>query len=362
MRNVPILKYLVALVLTGSTAFSIAPAQQAEESGTADETRTVDGYAAMVNDRVVLESDVQAAAIPLLRNLARTLETRLRELQLTGENEPDLEAQRKITEEFNVRAEEERNRALEYLIERHLIVEEFERNEGKVPDRMIDDHIQRIIDDNFGGDRSLLVDKLRQEQLSFEEFRAQRRDDLVSTLLQQQELSDLPSVSPQEVYALYESRQDRYRQPAMVDLSGIALSQGETDEERKTKRGQADTLRQRLLEGEDFATLAKAHSEGRRAQRGGHWGWRVTEDNRPEMIEAIKSTPTGGITDVIEIETDEGGGWFYILHVGGRKEPAVTPFEQVRDDLRAELEGKAGDETYRAWIKRLKEHHFVQIF
>ena len=198
--------------------------------------------------------------------------------------------------------------------------------------------------------------------MSFEEFKAKRRYDLISTLLQLQVLGDLPSVSPQEVYALYEARRDSYVQPAKVELSGIALSRGETEEERKTKRDQAESLRQRLLDGEDFATLAREHSEGRRAQSGGDWGWRAVEDSQPEMVEAIKSTPTGAITEVIEIETDEGVGWFYILRVGGRREASVIPFEQERDDLRAELEGKAGDETYRAWIERLKKHHFVQIF
>ena len=356
MRRRPFHHGLARLAFAG--AVGLACAAGAQES---NENRRVDGYAALVNDRVILQSDVDMTAIPLLRNLARTLDARLREVQLANQDDPNLEEQQRITEEFNARAQEAREQALEALIERYLIVEEFERQEGELPDRVINDHIQRIIDDRFEGDRSKLVDSLRQEQITFDEFKEQRREDLISTLLRQQELRNLPSVSPQEVLALYESRLERYRQPAEVKLSGITLSLGETEEERDTKRLLAEGLRRRLLDGEDFASVARAHSEGRRAEEGGEWGWRVPSDLRPEMAKAIEQTPTGQISEIVEMATEQGD-WLYILRVEARKESTLIPFEQVRDDLRAELEETAREETYRAWIERLKTHHYVKIF
>lgn len=329
---------------------------------TEEESTPVDGYAAMVNNHVILQSDVDMAAGPHVRNLARTFEARMREMQLLQEDPPSEEEQREMMREFNEMTREARSQALDSLIERFLIVDEFKRQEGELPERMVQDQIQRIVEDRFEGNRSMLEDSLSQFQMTYEEFKEQTREDLIANLLRHQEVGKLPSVSPKEVLAFYESRlEERYRQPEAVRLSGIALAQGETDEEKAAKRGLAEELRGQLLDGADFATLAREKSDGRNAEEGGDWGWRPLDDWLPELRRAIEQTPVGQISEIIETETDQGG-WYYLLWVDARKEATVIPFEQVRDDLREELEEMKSQETYRAWIERLKKHHYLKVF
>jgi parvulin-like peptidyl-prolyl isomerase len=346
-------------------AFLVAASSVLVTAGSAwaqtDDAMRVDGYAALVNKHVILQSEVDMAAAPHIRNLARTFEARLRDMEISQEEPPSQAEQQELMREFNEMSREARTRALDALIERYLIVEEFERQDGELPDRVLQDQIQRIIDDRFEGDRSKLVESLQQFQMSFEDFEQQTREDLIAALLRRQELSNLQGVSPQEVLALYRSRIDRYRQPEEVKLKRIALARGDTEQAVAAKRARAEEIRQALLDGGDFAALARDASEGSRADQGGDWGWKTVADLRPELAAATKATPIGQVSEVVEVETDDGG-WLYILQVEARKDAGVTPFEQVRDDLRLELEETVREETYRAWIERLKKHHYVKIF
>ena len=98
----------------------------------AAEPMTIDGYAAIVNQHVITVGQVMELVLPMEEKLRSVYSGR------------ELAAKRVAAYSNGVQR----------LIEQRLIVEEFNKNGGQLPERLVDDRINEIIHDRFGGNRS----------------------------------------------------------------------------------------------------------------------------------------------------------------------------------------------------------------
>ena len=122
-------------------------------------------------------------------------------------------------------------------------------------------------------------------------------------------------VSSGEVKRFYEANKDSLpEKPAGVRLAHILLD---------TQPGQAtgDSLlqyigliRQKAIEGEDFALLAKAYSDDPSSTEGGDLGWFSRGEMVPEFEEAAFGLQPGQISDVVETQFG-----FHVIRGTGRK-------------------------------------------
>jgi peptidyl-prolyl cis-trans isomerase SurA len=307
-----------------------------EPRARAPRTIPVDAYAAIVNGRVILVSDVMMAVRPI---------------------EEQLRASFYSPDELRARLREAYDEALQELVARALIVEEFDSRGGALPDRVINDHLGEVVRERFNNDHVELLQALTAQQLTFEEWRAQIRDQLIVSILRRQEVIDRISISPTDIERRYQERLDEFRIPEQVKLRMISLNRGETEQEHETKRRQANELRERLVFGENFAALARQYGEGSRAGRGGDWGWMAPGDLRPELAAVARQLEPGRISDVIETEDQ-----YYLLLVEARRAAGATPLEEVSASLRDDLWREAYEQLNRTWIGHLRQKHFVKTF
>jgi len=105
--------------------------------------------------------------------------------------------------------------------------------------------------------------------------------------------------------------------PPWVELHGIFRYVHTFDPMETRQRQQSETinLRDRLLRGEDFATLAKEFSQGGSKRLGGPLGRRYLDMNQTEDVSLNELAP-GAISPVI---TTENGYWVYRLDAKGRE-------------------------------------------
>lgn len=295
----------------------------------------VDGFAAMVNDRVITVSDV----LNFVQPIERELRTRY-----TGEA-------------LRSRVLEAYNSSLNALIERALIIEEFTRLEGNIPDPFVDDRIQEIILDRFQGDRTAFLQALNEDGSTLDEWRDEVRNQLIISILRRQEVLMHIAVPPRTVRETYEARRDQYRTPEEVKVRMIVLNKGETETETTVKRQEAESVLEKLRGGADFAETAMAVSEGSRASRGGDWGWIEPAILRPELAGALENLQPGEISEVIESEDA-----FYLVTLDGRKQASYKSFADVQADIEMELRRAEEERLHRAWIDRLRQRHVVRTF
>lgn len=294
-----------------------------------------DGFAALVNDRVVTVSDV---------------------LMLVQQGEPQRQAlyegaelERKRKQDFEA--------ALNALIDQALILEDFEQQEAVIPERAVDEYLESMIRERFDNDRGAFLAGLAEERMTLEDYRKQIRDRLIIMVSRQQILRGNIFVAPSAARKVYEERADVYGAPESVHMRMMTFKAGQAEEEQAARRADAESIRAQLADGADFAELAMAHSQDSRAKQGGDWGWVAVRDLAPAFAEALKPLQPGDLSDVIS-----SGGDLYILKLEDRRESSVRPFDEVKDQIEKELRTAEEERIYREWIARLRKKHSVKIF
>ena len=136
------------------------------------------------------------------------------------------------------------------------------------------------------------------------------------------DLDDGTPLSEEAVTAYYEANTLSFMAPELRQLRQIFLEKGESEET-------AQALYRRLQEGEDFAELARAHSQDSLSrERGGEVGW-VAADDLPEDLGALVfSLEPGKASEPI---TTERG--MYLLEVQALEPSRLRPLEEVRDQV-----------------------------
>jgi peptidyl-prolyl cis-trans isomerase SurA len=295
----------------------------------------IDGYAATVNNRVITVGDVLEMIQPVEEQLRLTY---------TGQ-----ELENRISTAYS--------NALESLIDRALIIEEFAAQGGSLPDRYVDDRLESFIRDRFLGDRGAFLEALSEQQITLENWRNDLKDRLTVNLLRRQEVQDKVRISPTQVRARYDANEAKYRTDEQVRISMILLNRGESDSEHAVKLEEASKLVERIRGGEDFAVLAREASEGAKATDGGDLGWIKTADMRAELKTAVAAMKPGEISDPVE-----AGDELYIIKLDEFRAAGLIPFEEVRKELEDDAREAEAERLYKAWIDRLRRKFYVQVF
>lgn len=295
----------------------------------------IDGYAAVVNDRVITVSDVLGLVEPVRAQLETTYS--------------GLELEEKLDDAYQG--------ALESLVERALVLEDFKEQGGSLPEQAINDQVAALIRERFDNDRAAFLATLAQERVTLEEWREETKNRMIYTLMRRREVQDRVVVTPREVREAYENQAGQYRTPEQVKLRLIVLQKGETESDQAVKRQEAEQTRAKLVAGADFAETAKLVSEGNKASEGGDMGWLEPSSLRAELAAAAATLEPGRVSDVLD-----AGDAFYILKVEARKNAAVIPFNDVKDQIEGELKKAEEARLYAQWIGRLKNKYYVRVY
>ncbi len=296
-----------------------------------------DGFAAIVNERVITVGDV--------REFAQAGELQMRDA-FAGE-------------ELKRRRQELFNNARDLLIEQALIVEEFNALGGQIPDRVVDDRIKDFIVERFENDRAKFLAALAEDQITLDEWRARVRERIIVSLLRRQEVLDRVKIAPASLLAAYNARAEAWAVPARAKLRLIVLRLPENADAAavEERRQLAIRARGRVVAGESFADIAREISQDGKAAAGGDWGLREPADFSEPLRSVIERLAPGEVSD--PLETPEA---FYLAVVEERQPARVRPLEEVRAELESELRQAEADRLYQRWIERLKRRFYVQLF
>jgi peptidyl-prolyl cis-trans isomerase SurA len=171
-------------------------------------------------------------------------------------------------------------------------------------DRALDDHITRISGQYENNDAFLAA--LAQEGLTLRELRKKLRPEVKNQLLKQRvmqrKLSSI-SVSRHEVEEFYNNFQDSIpTQPEAAKLAHILLTVDPAPEVEDSVKQLAQELRQKILDGADFATISARYSSMGAGENGGDLGYVSREDVVPEFARAAFNLSVGDISGVIKTQ------------------------------------------------------------
>lgn len=121
-------------------------------------------------------------------------------------------------------------------------------------------------------------------------------------------------------------------------------------------RTEAETLRERVLAGGDFAELARAHSDDPgSANKGGDLGWAPARAYNPAFAKQVRDLEIGEISEPFQ----SSEGW-HIVEVLDRRTRDQTE-ERRRNRARQALARRKIEEEGETWLRRLRDEAYVEI-
>ncbi|WP_353251967.1 peptidylprolyl isomerase [Salinisphaera sp. PC39] len=140
-----------------------------------------------------------------------------------------------------------------------------------------------------------------------------------------------------------------------VKARHILLELNEIRDDERARR-EAEKLRERILAGDDFAELARQHSDDPgSANQGGDLGWAPAEAYNPAFAERLRQLEAGEISEPFK----SPNGW-HIVEVLDRRERDQTE-ERRRARARQALGRRKVEEEGEVWLRRLRDEAYVEI-
>ncbi|WP_038053457.1 peptidylprolyl isomerase [Thioalkalivibrio sp. ALJ1] len=251
----------------------------------------------------------------------------------------DVITQRELVERMNLVAQqmiERGNRppdqdTLARQVMERLIVERVQLQEADRVGINIDEMTLNRAMENIARENRMNLPQLRQalmqDGVDFNAFREQIRHELTVNQLQRRQVDQRIRVSDQEIADLIASesgaidRGVRYRIAQIM----VALPQGADARQIAEAREKATAIRERVREGEDFATVAISESEGPQALEGGDLGWRSAGEIPTVFAREAVLMRTGEVSDVLRSPSG-----FHIMKLLDREGGDQTRVQQTR--------------------------------
>lgn len=307
--------------------------------------QVVDGIAAIVNEKVITFSEVRRLVEPTEQQLRAT--------------SSGLELMEKV--------KEARLSALKSLIERALIIQQFEKAGFFIPDSIIESRLKEVIATQYSGDRNALIKTLQANGVSMSAFKEELKGQMIVQAMRHRNISSIVIVSPFKIEQYYQENISQFMEPKQVKLRMIFLRPALFKEKRLTADGKeeeydpqyqlAQDLRRKLNMGSDFAELAQQYSEGAQRTNGGDWGWVGESTLRPELAKIAFELKPGEYSEIIS--TSDG---YYILMAEDIRRSKVLKLADVREQIEKMLLQQERERLQREWLDGLKARAFIKMF
>lgn len=251
-------------------ALSAAPAVAAEELSESGEF--LDGVAAIVNEGIVLKSQLRDQLAMILR------QADTEQIQLPPANVLQ-------------------DQVLERLILGEVQLQRAARIGLHVSDQMLNQAIERVAQQNDVRLEDMPA-LLAKDGINYADFRRDLRDEITLEQLRRIDVGQRINVSPREIEQCIADLEDNVVVNSDYSLSHILVSLPEaaSAEHIEEVRAKLDDIYQQIMDGADFRAMAIRYSEGPTALEGGALGWMPGEQVPTLFIDVIATLEAGEIS------------------------------------------------------------------
>ncbi|EBK2291916.1 peptidylprolyl isomerase SurA [Salmonella enterica subsp. enterica serovar Kentucky] len=249
--------------------------------------QVVDKVAAVVNNGVVLESDVDGLMQSVKLNAGQA-----------GQQLPDDATLR--------------HQILERLIMDQIILQMGQKMGVKITDEQLDQAIANIAKQQNNMTMDQMRSRLAYDGLNYSTYRNQIRKEMIISEVRNNEVRRRITVLPQEVDALAKQIGTQNDASTELNLSHIliALPENPTSEQVNDAQRQAESIVEEARNGADFGKLAITYSADQQALKGGQMGWGRIQELPGIFAQALSTAKKGDIVGPIR-----SGVGFHILKV-----------------------------------------------
>jgi len=318
-----VLRFLPAIALAASLIAVPSPVQGQD---------VLNGIAAVVNSDVITYSQMR---------------------DLVGEKERALRSQYQGEELVN-KIKELRLGAINDLIDRQLILQEFKTKGYQLPDYFIDQHVSQIIRGDFGGDRQAFLRTLQAQGFTLDRFKQLERDKIIVSEMRRNAIKGTVNIQENRIADYYKAHLDQYTSPEQIKLRMLVI-RGSGD--NPAPRKQIEEIRAELMKGGEFADFAKLYSQGSEQDIGGDWGWVDRKKLNEELTKVAFSLKPGEISKIVEL-----GDSYYLLYVEAKKAATAKSLKELHDEIEKTLIQQDRQKLQEDWLKKLRKTAYIKIY
>ena len=239
----------------------------------------LDRIAAIVNDGVVLNSD--------LDNQVEVVSERLRAQKL------ELPPQNVL-----------RQQVLERLVVQEIQLQRAQHDGVKVTDETLNAALQDVARRN-NLTLSQLPQALAAQGIDYAGYRDDLRKEITLSMLRQRDVLERISITPKEIDQYLEKQAKRPSQNVEYNVSHIliAVPQEATQAQLDEATRRANEVYQKATSGEDFGRLAVAYSNSQTALEGGSLGWRKETELPTFLTDVVSRLKPGQVSEPLRTPT-----------------------------------------------------------
>ena len=319
-------------------ALVLAPGARAQAQSQAQSKDTlVEEIVARVNNQIITLSDYEKAAQGLAEEVRQ-------------------DCQNCAPDQLAAEIKDRQKNLLRDMIDQQLLIERAKDMGIDVETELVK-RLDEVRKENNLATMDDLEKAVEKQGIVWEDYKQQMKNGLLTQKVIQQEVGGRMDIGPDEIKKYYDAHKQDFVRAEQVDLSEILLStEGKTPEEIAAIKTKADDLHKRVVNGDDFAELAKRHSEGSTAQDGGELGLYERDQLASQLADAVFKLDKNGITDVIQTRTG-----FEILKVNEHYQAGLQPLDKVSDQITNIIYKQKMDPAMRSYLAELREESYVTV-
>ena len=294
------------------------------------DTQPLDKVAAIVNDDVVTEAELQARLKQVVTNLKKQKKTQL----------PPMDVLRKQVLDSMVleRIQEQRAKQIGISIDDQTLSEAFAELANR--NKMTPDQFRAV---------------LKKDGTNLADFMKQLRTQTAIQQLIAREVNSQVHITKEDVdeFMRKHDQQDSRQTEYNVSHILLAVPGKATPAEVSKVEKRANEIHQQLLNGKSFETLAIANSNDQYALKGGLIGWRAAGQLPELFVEALGKMKPGGISPVLQ-----SANGFHILKLNesrGAKTPVFRVTQTHARHILLRRQAGISDQYLRGRLRQLRQ-------
>jgi peptidyl-prolyl cis-trans isomerase SurA len=299
----------------------------------------VNGIAAKVNGKVITKNEVSFLLAPVYSQLVTEFPRR--------------------GPEFEKRFKEAQERILQELIDRQIILDEFEQLGASINPNVIDKEVDRQIRELYNGNEKVFREELRKSRLTMEGYRGMTREKMIVQAMRAEHFSEAAPPLPNEVRNEYNRIKSTLRDTSKDKLTFRKIFIPSSDPENpvatpETQLVLAESIAKQIKEGADFSEMAKQHSADAFASEGGLQKDVPRADLAADFAAVVFKSEEGVLIGPL---LDPRG--FTIVKIIDKHLGPAPPLSEVRPMIEQRVTSNKTSAQYETWIESRRKRAMI---
>ena len=250
-----------------------------------------------------------------------------------------------------------KNNILDSLIVAELLFQESKKQEIEVKPETVTEQLAAV-KQRFPSEAEFKK-ALEENKLTESKIKADIERDLAIQQLLDKEVDQKVKITDDESKAFYDSNPQLFQQPERVRASHILIKvdQGASEEKKTEARKKIKVIQEKLQKGEDFGELAKLHSEGPSAPKGGDLNFFGRGQMVKPFEDAAFDLKPNETSDIVETQFG-----YHLIKVFEKQPAKKIAYADVKDRINKHLQDQKLRTERQLYFDRLKKDAKIEKF